>query len=193
MKTKFMAAVAACRLKARAFARTCLESKRNPYRFFRTAVAAIAVATITVPATTLLGGATFADSGSGEWHAQHACAPSYRISHGNLECVSAWWDNTPPASTGVAGGSTYGAENKCSDFGDIVANIDLKNVGDRHFHLNSSSKERGRSSYHNVRDITCCVDKSDFCYKQQVEKDNGKIKVWSGTGTTMDTVNPPVA
>ena len=70
MKTKFMAAVAACRLKARAFARACLESKRNPYRLFRPA-AAIAVAVVIVPATILLGDGAFADgenyNNSGTW------------------------------------------------------------------------------------------------------------------------------
>ena len=71
----------------------------------------------------------------------------------------------------------------------MKANIDLKDISDEHFHLNDTSKKRGRIHTVDVRDIACCMDKSDFCYKQQVEKKNGNIKVWTGTGTTMDTVN----
>ena len=181
MKTKFMAAVAACRLKARAFARACLESKRNLYRLFRTAVAAIAVAVVIVPATILLGEDAFADG---------ACAPSYRVSHSDSDCMHAWWDNTPPASSGVAGGATYGMRSYCSKYGDLEVNVEFAVWTDPEYTLSNPYKVRGKlTGPSDVRGIACCINESDLCYKQQVKKKNGKIKVWTGTGTTMKDKN----
>ena len=188
MKTEFMAATAACWLKARASARTWSEAKGNPHRLFRT-VGAIALAIVIVPATALLGGVAFADrdamssSYSGSWHSEKACAPRYRISHRNTGCMHAWWDNTPPWSSGVAGGSTWGAENKCANYGGMKANIDVINGGDQHFHMSNGDKKRGRSGSQNIRDIACCLDKSDLCWKWSVDEQDGKIKMWTGTGT----------
>ena len=115
MKTELMAVAAARWRKVRASGRAWSEAKGNPHRLFR-AAAAIALAIVIVPATVLLGGAAFADGGAagqgytGSWHWNKGCAPRYRISHRNTGCMHAWWDNTPPWSTGVAGGSTWGAQ-----------------------------------------------------------------------------------
>ena len=71
-----------------------------------------------------------------------------------------------------------------------MSSYDLINISDEHFHLYDSSKKRGKIHTVNVRDISCCINKSDLCYKRQVEKNSGgKIKVWTGTGTTMEKVN----
>ena len=190
MKTKFMAAAAAWWLKARAFAKACLESTRNPYRLFWTAAAAIAVAVSSV----LVPSSAFAHGGTDtqQAHVGGGCNSQYKVSHGDSDCLAAWWDNTPPASTGHAGGSTFGAktENDCDDYGEVRAHIDMLNTGDTHFHLTDSSKYRGYLDFNNISGISCCINESDLCYKQQVEKNSrGRIKVWTGTGTTMEKVN----
>ena len=82
------------------------------------AAAAIALAIVIVPATALLGDRAFADGGSysnnfypGSWHRGEGCASSYRISHRDTGCMHAWWDNTPPRSTGILGRQhLWGAE-----------------------------------------------------------------------------------
>ena len=188
MKTELMAAATACWRKVRASGRAWSEAKGNPHRLFR-AAAAIALAIVIVPATALLGGGAFADNDpmsdgyQGSWHSGQACAPRYRISHKNTGCMHAWWDNTPPWSTGVAGGSTYGARNLCPNYGAMKANIDIVGKNDPHFHMSNGDKKRGRDGEANVRDIACCLNESDLCWKWSVEPQDGKIKMWKGTGT----------
>ena len=97
--------------------------------------------------------------------------------------MHAWWDNTPPWSTGVAGGSTYGARNLCPNYGAMKANIDIVGKNDPHFHMSNGDKKRGRDGEANVRDIACCLNESDLCWKWSVEPQDGKIKMWKGTGT----------
>ena len=187
MKTEFMAAAAACRLKARAFARACLESKGNPSRLFWTAATAIAMAVVIVPATTLLGAAAFAHddpAGSGyqgSWHYGSYCNSEYRISHGDTDCMHAWWDNTPPISTGYLRGSTYGAQNKCVDYGAMMAAIDMESGRDEHFHMSNGDKKRGADNNGDVRSISCCLKTSDLCEKQQVVPVANRIKHYTSS------------
>ena len=61
---------------------------------------------------------------SGEWGTEYhglpeGCNSSGREAHSTTSCLNAWWDNSPPASSGVAGGSTFGAQSQCADWGDI--------------------------------------------------------------------------
>ena len=155
---------------------------------FWTAAAAIAVAvSVLAPSSAFAHGGTDTQQA----HVGGGCNSQYKVSHGDSDCLAAWWGNTPPVSTGHAGGSTYGAktENDCDDYGEVRAHVDMLNTGDTHFHLTDSSKYRGYLNSNDISGISCCINESDLCYKQQVKKKNGKIKVWTGTGTTMDTVN----
>ena len=107
------------------------------------------------------------------------CSISNRISHRASTCVHGWWDNTPPASTGVAGGSTFGAEleNDCDDYGSIMVTVDISGEADQHFHFdaNNDGKKRANNGTSNVRQISCCWDKSDLCYIKEVEAENNQI------------------
>ena len=67
-------------------------------------------------------------------------------------------------------GSTYGTQNLCADYGDIVAHIDIKIGADEHMHLGNSTKIRGVDNDQDVRQISCCINRSDLCWKDQVEK-----------------------
>ena len=118
-----------------------------------------------------------------DWHCGGACNSQYRISKNAATCLSGWWDNTPPVSAGAGSGSTYGAQNLCASYGDIKAHIDTIRELDTHMHLNDSGKVRGRVYGADVRDISCCIDKSDLCYKDQVEKitsgsNAGRVRVY---------------
>ena len=114
-------------------------------------------------------------------HEGEGCSPSNRISHRASTCVHGWWDNTPPASTGYAAGSTFGAhngENQCNRYGSVVVNVDTRNAADRHFHLGEGpwqSSARSQQDLHDVRQISCCWDRSDLCYIKEVVAENNQI------------------
>ena len=129
------------------------------------------------------------DGTSGQSHAGGGCNSQYKVGHRDSDCLHGWWDNTPPASTGVSGGSTYGTQNECSEYGDIKSHVDMLNTNDMHFHNDDGGKKRGRRGYNDVSGISCCINESDLCYKQQVKKKQGNILVWSGDDTDMDEVN----
>ena len=76
------------------------------------------------------------------------------------------------------GGRAYWARNECSDYGTVIAHHDLALYSDAHWHLEDGQKYRvtGRASV--GRSITCCVDESDLCWKDQVEKNaSNKVRV----------------
>ena len=111
----------------------------------------------------------------------------YYISHSDASCLHGWWDNTPPASTGVAGGSTWGLQSQCSDWGSVYGRVRIPN--DKYgYRLTSSSKKRGYALYRNVSSIKCCPTKGELCHKSQVKKLSGKIKVWNDSTNRYDRV-----
>ena len=98
------------------------------------------------------------------------CSSRYRISKSSATCLSAWWDNSPPYQFGDWGYSSKGGgQNHCSQYGEVGANIDAVSTTDRHLHLTNSSKMRYHDTFQ-TRDIECCINESDLCYKDQVEK-----------------------
>ena len=117
------------------------------------------------------------------------CEWSYRMNHSNSDCMHGWWDNSPPASTGYAMGSKYGVQSFCSNYGSVVAKIDISGGSDRTWTLNNGSKQRGGSVWNNVSGIYCCIDKGDMCVKQQVEKSNHEIKYFVSGNSTLQTAN----
>ncbi len=145
------------------------------------AVAVLAVAAVFVADNASANPSTKGTNAS-HWN-EGACDNSLRISHSDSDCLHGWWDNTPPASTGVAFGSTWGAQSSCSQYGQVIAHVDLISTIDMHFHLWTSDKERDKVSGHDVRDISCCMQKSALCLKNEVEADDdGYIRHYTGTG-----------
>ena len=92
--------------------------------------------------------------------AKASCTGSDRVSRDNAECLSGWWDNnTWPKN------STFGAQNLCSDWGKVVAKVDISGASDRTWHLADGGKRRGSTS-NSVRNIYCCQDLGDkMCNK----------------------------
>ena len=152
--------------------------------FFGTMAAIALVVPLLVTSSVFADGSHKSDS----WHNGGACNSQYKVSQSDSGCLHGWWDNSPPASTGKGMGSTYGARNLCSDYGDIKAHVDLANTTDQHFHLNGGGKKRGSSGFWDVSGISCCINKSDLCYKKQVEPVQGQIKRWTGTNRNTELV-----
>ena len=121
--------------------------------------------------------------------ASASCGSSHRLQHGDSDCLHGWWDNSPPASSGVALGTKYGAQSFCSHYGTVVAKIDISAASDVTWHLNSGSKRRGQKGWGEVRSINCCADISDICIKGQVEAASGHIRHYNSSSTSWDLVD----
>ena len=134
----------------------------------RFAVAALALFVVSALAAGPVSANTFESVNS-------ACDQKYRMPHTTATCLDAAWDNTPPILSGVAGGSTFWAQNMCSDYGSVVASIDTINFLDSRWTLTNSSQERDQLSVYDIRNITCCIDRSDLCIKKQVVATGGQI------------------
>lgn len=114
-------------------------------------------------------GGAWADgnSASSGGHLVQACGDFSRV---NGWCLQSGYDNSPPVSSGVIAGSTWWVRNRCSDYGTVVANIDIKGATDSHVHLDGSGRVTGKRPFTDVRAIKCCLDRSDLCWKSQVIK-----------------------
>lgn len=66
----------------------------------------------------------------------------------------------------------------CSEYGTVVASVDIINFPDAWVSLDSSKKWRNKEPFHDVCAITCCIDQSALCYRQQVEPVHGFIYVY---------------
>lgn len=98
------------------------------------------------------------------------CDKSFRVSHDSASCLHAWWDNTPPYEFWDFGNQAkWGAQSFCSSYGTVGVHVDVKDGTDLHTYLSTGSKERSDAD-NKIRDISCCVNKGDLCYKDQVEK-----------------------
>ncbi len=98
-----------------------------------------------------------------------SCSGSNRVFHSNAECLHGWWDNNEWPKD-----STFGVQGSCSDWGTVVAKIELVGAMDRTWHLNNDNKRRGSSSSR-VNGIHCCKDVGDLCnHDDMMTPDNCK-------------------
>ena len=148
-------------------------------------VAAAAFVALAVPAGQAVANST--------WEVATACGSGHRISHQNASCLSAGWDNSPGFWSGVAGGSTYWVQSKCSTYGLVYASVDSPGALDDKWKLSNGNKEDSVFLTSNVASIDCCINHGDqLCYKWQVEK-NGANKIRhvtvTGSGYSSRMVN----
>ena len=125
------------------------------------------------------------------WAVDSACGHGHRISAGSADwdanCLSAGWDNTPPFSSGVAGGSTHWVRSNCSQYGVVYVSVDAIDYLDSKIKLTDSAKFEDKHWTNNVRDIACCINHGDnLCFKRQIEGDWIKHVTVSG-GSWSDT------
>ena len=123
-------------------------------RTFRTgvlAVALLAAAFMLLPATT----------------AEASCSTGNRVDHRDAECLSAWWKNR-----GLLKKSPYHVSNQCSEYGKVVAKVDLVSARDRTIHLIDDIPRDG-DTRHRIRGISCCSDTGALCNRTDVVTDAG--------------------
>ena len=168
MKTEPMAAVARLR-KARTPWKVCFEERRKTV--LRPLVAFLAVLFL---APLLIG------------QAEAACPPSKRLKHSRSSCIHAWWDNSPSST---CWGTKGGARSFCSQYGWVEANVDIINDTDKFLGFGNASKLRYKDCNSDTRQISCCMDTSDLCLKQQAKAEDGIIKQWTGSGTSFRDID----
>lgn len=115
------------------------------------------------------------------------CGSSYRMSHSDSDCMHAWWDNSPSWS---CWGTKGGAESFCSHYGTVVVKVDIQGGEDLTPHRSTAGKWRYTRCLNDTNAISCCIDKSDLCVKNQVEADDdGKIKYFLSGNSTLQTAS----
>ena len=80
------------------------------------------------------------------------CSRGERVDHRNAECLYAWWKNR-----GLLKKSPWHVSNQCSEYGKVVAKVDLVSASDRTIHLTDALPRDG-DTRHRIRGIACCSD-----------------------------------
>ena len=110
-------------------------------------------------------------SDTSSWHSGGACNKSFRLKRDKADCLDAGYDNS-------GAGSRSRARNACSSLGKLTAHNDYKWGTDYHVHLSGSGTLRLSSMFKKTNDITCCVNESEICVRQEIEPSNGKIRYY---------------
>lgn len=95
---------------------------------------------------------------AGQAHA--ACGNSQRIDHNDADCLEADWSGTHSQ-----------AKNTCSEYGTVVAKVDLRVCVDDTYTLTDGELHKRSHDYCRVRKVTCCKDLSDLCNKADLVSD----------------------
>ena len=127
---------------------------------------------------------------------QPGCSSTHQVANATATCLDATVHTEAPttgelAGINIDGGILFEARNACSAYGRVDAHIEVAgNTG--HMHLHDGTTELGMLSYETSGDagsIFCCMDTSEVCLKTQVEASAGSISRWTGTGTSMESVD----
>ena len=94
------------------------------------------------------------------------CSRGERVNHRDAECLYAWWKNR-----GLLKKSPYHVSNQCSEYGKVVAKVDLVSASDRTIHLIDDIPRDG-DTRHRIRGISCCSDLG-ICNRSDAVTDEG--------------------
>ena len=94
------------------------------------------------------------------------CSRGERVNHRDAECLYAWWKNR-----GLLKKSPYHVSNQCSEYGRVVAKVDLVSASDRTIHLIDDIPRDG-DTRHRIRGISCCSDMG-ICNRADAVTDAG--------------------
>ncbi len=130
-----------------------------------------------VAASALLAGALLLLPADAE--AGRQCNRSERVDHRNSECLYAWWKNR-----GLLRTSPYHVSNQCSQYGKVVAKVDLVSASDRTIHLIDDNPRDG-GTRHRIRGISCCSDMG-ICNRADAVTDAGCLaRFWRESSASM--------
>ena len=98
---------------------------------------------------------------AGQVHA--ACEKSKRMQHYNAECLEASYKNR-----GWLKDSYAKAKNKCTEYGKVVAKVDIRHSADQTWDLNDGNEREYKNDWQHIRGVFCCTDLSDLCNKSDI-------------------------
>ena len=93
-----------------------------------------------------------------------SCNISDRIKHGDADCLSASWNN----NHNWLNHGKWKIKSECSNYGRVVAKIDIKDTWDETITLYNDSWKKGDTDLYNINYIYCCADLSDLCNKSDL-------------------------
>ena len=103
------------------------------------------------------------------------CGNAYRIPVSDATCLSASWS-----------GATYSITHECKDYGTLAARVDKISCRDVLLFFDAGDDSYSTTKTCHVRKITCCLDRSEICYTNQVEADSrGRITVVENSNGTV--------
>ena len=111
-------------------------------------------------------GAHGTNTNNDKHHAGDACRPWARIAKADATCLYA----ADKGYVAAYAGHIVAAKNHCSEYGTVIAHADVENTADSHWHLDDDGLHTHNFGVWNVRSTYCCIDVSDLCWKDQVEK-----------------------
>ena len=114
---------------------------------------------------------------SNEYNSGGICESGTRISVSDATCLS--------GGVNRDGNNYVGwAQNLCSSYGTMKVHIDIATFADQHFVLDTNTAVYTTSMMSRIRNVTCCRNESDLCYREQVEANShGWITTISATGS----------
>ena len=110
-----------------------------------------------------------------EYEVGSYCPSGKRVSSTDATCLTATWDNS-------GAGTTYSVTNECSEYGNVHTRINTRGeaITDIIWNLNNTSAATVSITFGSVSSVSCCLDRSDICYRNQVEaNDRDRITVIS--------------
>ena len=131
-------------------------------RFFFVAMAAVAVG---MPMQVHAHWSYFTES---------ACSQSNRLDHKDVDCLHGEWHQLAR----LLGGARWGLTSYCSEYGTVVASVDVKDHLDDKVYLGNTRTYKNELFFYDVRAISCCINESDLCYRKQARAEDGRIMVY---------------
>ena len=117
------------------------------------------------------------------------CPETQRVDHTYATCLTGSWDNSES-------GTTYAVQNNCSSYGHVHAMIltSGSRIKDWILDIDHGNEYKITLKSGSTTGITCCFDRSDLCWKSQVEADDqGRIRQVTITSSGSDATSHYVA
>ncbi len=102
---------------------------------------------------------------TGDYHSHGKCDGINRMPKSDASCLSGGWDNNFDTATM---GYSHWVRNECAAYGTVIVHHDVIDASDRHWHLEDGNRKE-YISLHQTRNLYCCFDDSELCFKSQVE------------------------
>ena len=120
------------------------------------------------------------------FQAHASCEKVWRISDTDATCFTSSFSNRYTSGY-------YEISGSCTNYGEMKIKIDITAATDEVMTISATNTAQTGNTFGRIRNIKCCLDTSDLCYKDQVEKDsNNRITSITISGSTVTATNVDV-